>query len=132
MRVWQERRILPESLIRHHIRELDSLCNSSCFRASSRRPLRNERAFDDPIRQMEGMQVDEYGRYLLFSFYFLIGKRSLFTNTNEYVFRRRLDAPQIGLLRFMSFIGFVLIFILILQQCKLPASWVYYASHAEG
>ncbi|XP_027115819.1 protein HUA2-LIKE 2-like isoform X1 [Coffea arabica] len=61
LRVWQERRILPESIVRHHIRELDSLCGSSCSRAFSRRPLRNERAFDDPIREMEGMNVDEYG-----------------------------------------------------------------------
>lgn len=61
LRVWQERRILPESIIRHHIRELDSHCSSSCSRAFARRPLRNERSFDDPIRQMEGMLVDEYG-----------------------------------------------------------------------
>ncbi|KAL3531370.1 hypothetical protein ACH5RR_010692 [Cinchona calisaya] len=60
LRVWQERRILPESIVRHHIRELDSFCGSSCPRVFSRRS-RNERAFDDPIRQMEGMLVDEYG-----------------------------------------------------------------------
>lgn len=28
-----------------------------------RRPSRAERAVDDPIREMEGMLVDEYGRY---------------------------------------------------------------------
>lgn len=28
----------------------------------SRRSSRNERAFDDPVREMEGMLVDEYGR----------------------------------------------------------------------
>ncbi|CAK9151043.1 unnamed protein product [Ilex paraguariensis] len=60
LRVWQERRILPESIIRRYIRELDSLSSSS-LGAFSRRPLRNERAFDDPIREMEGMLVDEYG-----------------------------------------------------------------------
>ncbi|KAK4418245.1 protein HUA2-LIKE 3 [Sesamum alatum] len=60
LRVWQERKILPEPIIRHHIRELDALCGSYPT-AGSRRPLRNERAFDDPIREMEGMQVDEYG-----------------------------------------------------------------------
>ncbi|CAI9107872.1 OLC1v1007344C2 [Oldenlandia corymbosa var. corymbosa] len=58
LRVWQERRILPESIVRQHIRELDLLCGSSCSRT---RRLRNERAFDDPIREMEGMLVDEYG-----------------------------------------------------------------------
>lgn len=29
---------------------------------SLRRPSRAERAVDDPIREMEGMLVDEYGR----------------------------------------------------------------------
>lgn len=37
---------------------------------SLRRPSRSERAIDDPIREMEGMFVDEYGRYLIFSFLF--------------------------------------------------------------
>ncbi|XP_073283776.1 protein HUA2-LIKE 3-like isoform X1 [Primulina huaijiensis] len=60
LRVWQERKILPEPIIHHHIRELDVLC-VSYPKAGSRRPLRNERAFDDPIREMEGMLVDEYG-----------------------------------------------------------------------
>ncbi|CAA3025575.1 Hypothetical predicted protein [Olea europaea subsp. europaea] len=61
LNVWHERKILPEPIIRHHIRELDAICSSYLTGASSRRPLRNERAFDDPIRQMEGMPVDEYG-----------------------------------------------------------------------
>ncbi|CAK9175841.1 unnamed protein product [Ilex paraguariensis] len=61
LRVWQERRILPEFIIRRHIRELDSVCSSSSTDAFCRRPLRTERAFDDPIREMEGMLVDEYG-----------------------------------------------------------------------
>ncbi|KZV32406.1 hypothetical protein F511_03689 [Dorcoceras hygrometricum] len=60
LRVWQERKILPDPIIHHHIRELDALC-VSYPKAGSRRPLRNERAFDDPIREMEGMLVDEYG-----------------------------------------------------------------------
>lgn len=30
---------------------------------SFRHPSRAERAIDDPIREMEGMLVDEYGRY---------------------------------------------------------------------
>lgn len=61
--MWQERKILPEPIICHHIRELDVFCGTSSYPiVGSQRPLRNERAFDDPIRQMEGMQVDEYGR----------------------------------------------------------------------
>ncbi|KAG8389375.1 hypothetical protein BUALT_Bualt02G0222700 [Buddleja alternifolia] len=60
LKVWQERKILPEPIIRHHIRELDALCGPYPT-GGSRRPLRNERAFDDPVREMEGMLVDEYG-----------------------------------------------------------------------
>lgn len=64
-------------MIRHHIRELDSLNNmSSRISNSSRRPFRNERAFDDPIREVEGMLVDEYGRcdFLSFFFFFVLVK----------------------------------------------------------
>ncbi|KAK6164715.1 hypothetical protein DH2020_001579 [Rehmannia glutinosa] len=60
LRVWQERKILPEPIICHHIRELDALCGSYPT-IGSNRTLRNERAIDDPIREMEGMLVDEYG-----------------------------------------------------------------------
>lgn len=58
-----ERRILPESIIRRHIREVDSRSSSASACVFSRRSLRTERAFDDPIREMEGMLVDEYGRF---------------------------------------------------------------------
>ncbi|XP_052170409.1 protein HUA2-LIKE 2-like [Diospyros lotus] len=61
LRLWLERKILPESVIRHHIRDLESVSSLSSSGAFSRRPLRTERAFDDPIREMEGMLVDEYG-----------------------------------------------------------------------
>ncbi|KAJ8543183.1 hypothetical protein K7X08_005706 [Anisodus acutangulus] len=61
LKVWQERKILPEPVIRPYIRELESFCGSSLSRAFSRRPMRTERPFDDPIREMEGMLVDEYG-----------------------------------------------------------------------
>ncbi|KAL1547279.1 protein HUA2-LIKE 3-like isoform X2 [Salvia divinorum] len=62
LRVWQERKILPGPIIHHHIRELDVICGTSSYPlVGSQRPLRNERAFDDPIRELEGMLVDEYG-----------------------------------------------------------------------
>uniref|UniRef100_A0A2P2LKI4 Protein HUA2-LIKE 2 n=1 Tax=Rhizophora mucronata TaxID=61149 RepID=A0A2P2LKI4_RHIMU len=61
LRLWLERRIFPESVIRHHIRELDSLGGSSSAGAYSRRSARTERSLDDPVRDMEGMLVDEYG-----------------------------------------------------------------------
>lgn len=64
-----ERRILPDSIVRHHIRDLESLSGSSSSGAYARRPLRTERAFHDPVREMEGMLVDEYGRC---DFFFLL------------------------------------------------------------
>ncbi|EPS74195.1 hypothetical protein M569_00559, partial [Genlisea aurea] len=60
LKVWLERKILPEPIIRHHIRELESVC-CSYTSVDSRGPLQNERALDDRIRQMEGMLADEYG-----------------------------------------------------------------------
>lgn len=65
LRLWLERRILPESIIRHHIRELNSYSRSAYAGVYSRRSLRTERSLDDPIRDMDGMHVDEYGRFEL-------------------------------------------------------------------
>ncbi|RDY00116.1 Protein HUA2-LIKE 3, partial [Mucuna pruriens] len=59
--LWLERRILPESIIRRHIRELDLYSSSASAAIYLRRSLRTERALDDPVREMEGMLVDEYG-----------------------------------------------------------------------
>jgi hypothetical protein len=58
-------------MIRHHIRELD-LYSSISAGVFSRRSLKTERALDDPIREMEGMHVDEYGRFDLLSTNFLL------------------------------------------------------------
>lgn len=60
LKLWLERRIVPESIIRRHMRELDSLGGSSAG-AYCRRSSRTERSLDDPLREMEGMLVDEYG-----------------------------------------------------------------------
>eukprot|EP00262_Sarcandra_glabra_P009818 TRINITY_DN2443_c0_g1_i1.p1 TRINITY_DN2443_c0_g1~~TRINITY_DN2443_c0_g1_i1.p1 ORF type:complete len:644 (+),score=133.62 TRINITY_DN2443_c0_g1_i1:222-1934(+) len=60
LRLWLERKTLPESIVRRHVQELDSLDNGSITTAYSRRPPRTERALNDPIRE-EGMLVDEYG-----------------------------------------------------------------------
>ncbi|GLT54277.1 hypothetical protein SLA2020_274890 [Shorea laevis] len=40
---------------------MDSLSGSSSAGPYSRRSARTERALDDPVREMEGMLVDEYG-----------------------------------------------------------------------
>lgn len=68
LKLWLERKTLPEYLIRQHIREMESMNEASFSTASIRRgPMRTERAINDPLREMEGM-LDEYGRFV-FSFF---------------------------------------------------------------
>ena len=55
--------IMPESVLRDFVNELESHNDDKMIGASLRRPARFERAVDDPIREMEGMYVDEYGRW---------------------------------------------------------------------
>ncbi|KAG9457411.1 hypothetical protein H6P81_001919 [Aristolochia fimbriata] len=61
LRLWLERKTLPEGIVRHHIRELDSYSEAPCSSSYPRRPARSERAINDPLREMEDMLVDEYG-----------------------------------------------------------------------
>ncbi|XP_068311945.1 protein HUA2-LIKE 2-like isoform X2 [Pyrus communis] len=61
LKLWSERRIVPESIIHRHMRELDTYGVSSSSGAYGRRSARTERSLDDPLREMEGMLVDEYG-----------------------------------------------------------------------
>ncbi|KAM2898819.1 hypothetical protein COP2_008316 [Malus domestica] len=61
LKLWSERRIVPESIIHRHMRELDTHGVSSSSGAYGRRSARTERSLDDPLREMEGMLVDEYG-----------------------------------------------------------------------
>ncbi|KAL5540654.1 hypothetical protein UlMin_042846 [Ulmus minor] len=61
LRLWLERKILPESVIRRYIDDIGGSNDDTTTGISLRRPSRAERAVDDPIREMEGMLVDEYG-----------------------------------------------------------------------
>lgn len=61
LRLWLERRTLPEFTVRHHIRELEYGSEASFSISYSRRPPRTERPLNDPVREMGGMLVDEYG-----------------------------------------------------------------------
>ncbi|CAL9042653.1 unnamed protein product [Musa banksii] len=61
LRLWLERKIMPESLLRRYIDDIEVPnvdVNAGFF---PRRPSRAERSVDDPIREMDGMHVDEYG-----------------------------------------------------------------------
>lgn len=61
LRLWLERKILPESVIRRYMDEIGVSNDDITVSFSFRRPSRAERSVDDPIREMEGMLVDEYG-----------------------------------------------------------------------
>lgn len=61
LRLWLERKILPESIIRRYMDEVEIPNDETGSGSLLRRPSRAERSIDDPLRNMEGMLVDEYG-----------------------------------------------------------------------
>ncbi|KAL2339402.1 hypothetical protein Fmac_007342 [Flemingia macrophylla] len=61
LRLWLERKIFPESVLRRYMDEIGVSNDDMTVSFSFRRPSRAERSLDDPIREMEGMLVDEYG-----------------------------------------------------------------------
>ncbi|CAN6912515.1 unnamed protein product [Brassica oleracea] len=61
LRLWLDRKIFPESLLRRYIDDIGASGDDGTIGISLRRPSRSERSVDDPIREMEGMHVDEYG-----------------------------------------------------------------------
>ncbi|KAL9166859.1 hypothetical protein ABFS82_05G058700 [Erythranthe guttata] len=61
LRLWLERKIFPEHVLRRYVDEMGVVNNDTSAVISQRRPSRAERAIDDPIREMDGMLVDEYG-----------------------------------------------------------------------
>ena len=63
LKIWIDRQIMEEKVLRGYVNELESqTTDDRASGVSLRRPGRFERAVDDPIREMEGMCVDEYGR----------------------------------------------------------------------
>ncbi|KAF8398719.1 hypothetical protein HHK36_014576 [Tetracentron sinense] len=61
LRLWLERKILPDTLLRRYMDDIGVSSDDMTAGFFLRRPSRSERAVDDPIREMEGMLVDEYG-----------------------------------------------------------------------
>uniref|UniRef100_A0A5B7A4W9 Putative ENHANCER OF AG-4 protein 2 isoform X2 n=1 Tax=Davidia involucrata TaxID=16924 RepID=A0A5B7A4W9_DAVIN len=61
LRLWLERKILPEPLLRRYMDDIGVSNDDTSAGFFLRRPSRAERAVDDPIREMDGMLVDEYG-----------------------------------------------------------------------
>ncbi|KAI5397202.1 hypothetical protein KIW84_063140 [Lathyrus oleraceus] len=61
LRLWLERKIFPESVLRRYMNDIGGSRDDMTVSSSFRRLSRTERSIDDPIREMEGMLVDEYG-----------------------------------------------------------------------
>ncbi|KAL3699060.1 hypothetical protein R1sor_017082 [Riccia sorocarpa] len=61
LRLWLDRDILPSPVLRHFMNEIESHNEDKLSGGHPRRPSRSERAVDDPLREMDGMMVDEYG-----------------------------------------------------------------------
>ncbi|KAK6160527.1 hypothetical protein DH2020_003908 [Rehmannia glutinosa] len=83
LRLWLERKILPDSVLRRHIDDMGVVNDDTCVGFSLRRPSRAERAIDDPIREVEGMVVDEYGSNAMFQLPGLLSAR-VFEEEDEY------------------------------------------------
>lgn len=68
LRLWLERKILPESLLRRYMDDIGVSNDNMTAGFFLRRPSRADRAVDDPIREIEGILVNEYGRCVIFLF----------------------------------------------------------------
>ncbi|GAB4842775.1 ENHANCER OF AG-4 protein [Ancistrocladus abbreviatus] len=67
LRLWLERKILPESVLRRYMDDIGAPNDDMSGGFSVGRPSRGERAVDDPLRENEGL-VDEYGSNATFDF----------------------------------------------------------------
>ncbi|KAG0604909.1 hypothetical protein M758_9G018500 [Ceratodon purpureus] len=62
LNLWLERKVMPESIVRHFMTEIESHNDDKGAGGGGHRRLsRYERGVDDPVRDMDGMLVDEYG-----------------------------------------------------------------------
>lgn len=95
LRLWLERKILPESVIRRFMDDIGGSNDDMTGGFTFRRPSRAERSVDDPIREMEGMLVDEYGRSVFFLFLpsslplrlplFLVAVKHIYLVINQFI-----------------------------------------------
>jgi hypothetical protein len=54
---------MPEDILRRYINDIEVPSDDSSTSFLLKRPSCAERSVDDPIREMDYMLVDEYGRY---------------------------------------------------------------------
>jgi hypothetical protein len=54
---------MPEDILRKYMGDIEVPNDGTSTTLMLKRPSRAERSVDDPIREMDDMLVDEYGRY---------------------------------------------------------------------
>lgn len=54
---------MPEDILRKYMGDIELPNDDTSTTLMLKRPSRAERSVDDPIREMDDMLVDEYGRY---------------------------------------------------------------------
>ncbi|KAL2983180.1 hypothetical protein AAZX31_12G025400 [Glycine max] len=84
LRLWLERKIFPESVLRHYMDDIGVSNDDMTVSFSLRRPSRAERSVDDPIREMEGMLVDEYGSNATFQLPGFLSSHAFEEDEDEY------------------------------------------------
>lgn len=62
LRLWIERKILPEPLLRHYVDVIEMSNDGAACRFSTGKPFVAEHALDGHLREVEGLLIDEYGR----------------------------------------------------------------------
>lgn len=60
--MWLERKIMQEEILRKYMGDIEVPNDDTSTSFMLKRPSRAERSVDDPIREMDDMLVDEYGR----------------------------------------------------------------------
>ncbi|XP_052733222.1 ENHANCER OF AG-4 protein 2 [Vigna angularis] len=84
LKLWLERKIFPESVLRGYVDDIGISNDDITVSFSLRRPSRAERAVDDPIREMEGMLVDEYGSNATFQLPGFLSSHAFEEDEDEY------------------------------------------------
>lgn len=132
--MWLDRKIFPESLLRRYIDDIGASGDDATVGFSLRRPSRSERAVDDPIREMEGMLVDEYGRYgkrlsclVMYSpdFLYIADDKRTVRSQEIYITEELLDMRLVPFCR--VFMNLFAVFSS-LQQCNVSAAGAFFFS----
>ncbi|KAI4972224.1 hypothetical protein ZWY2020_003149 [Hordeum vulgare] len=81
--LWLERKIMPETVLRKYMNDIEVPNDNTHAGFLLRRPSRAERSVDDPIREMDDMLVDEYGSNTTIEFSGILSS-TVFVNDEDF------------------------------------------------